>query len=320
MVIRKLNDLFELVRHKRLKTFIVVSANDINTLTAASKAVEENLINAVLIGDEALILPFIKKYPSIQSKIRVIDQPNDEMAASLAIEMVNRGEGDALMKGLITSDKFLKAVLNKEKGLVDTGNLLSHVAVIENKNYHKLLIAGDVAIIPLPNLHQKEIIITYLVRMAKKLGVNQPKVAVIAPTEKEIPSVVSTMDAVELKKMNLSGQIPGCIVEGPIALDVALDVGAARIKGIDNQVAGDADCLLFPNIDAGNVFYKTNTKLASSEAAAVLLGAKVPIVLTSRGDSMLTKLYSMSLAALVGINEKDTARNNRKDKQKITTH
>lgn len=314
MVIRKLNDLFEHARGRSLKTFIIVCANDINTLSSVTRAVEENLIKAVFVGDRERILPFMKNHTSVESKIRVIHQPDDEMAARLSIDMIRNGEGDGLMKGLITSDKFLKAILNKEKGLVDAGSLLSHVAVIENRNYHKLIIAGDVAIIPLPNLQQKEIIIRYLVDVAKKLGVNQPKVAVIAPTEKVIPSVVSTMEAIELKKMNLSGQISECIIEGPLAIDVALDKEAAHIKGIDNAVTGNADCLLFPNIDAGNVFYKTVTKLASSETAAVLLGAKVPIVLTSRGDSILTKLYSISLAALVGINKETYSQNLKTDK------
>jgi len=316
MAIRKLNDLLEYIQDKRVKTFIVVSANDINTLSAVSRAVSEKLINAILIGNEPLIRLFFKKQPSILSKIRIVNQPDDEKAAMLAIEMINKGEGDALMKGLISTDLFIKAILNKENGLVESGSLLSHVAVIENKNYHKLIIAGDVAIIPVPDLKQKEIIIKYLVCTARKLGIDNPKVAVIAPTEKVVPTVVSTIEAEILRKMNLSGQIQGCIIEGPLALDVALDTESALTKGIENVVTGDADCLLFANIDAGNVFYKTNTKLASSEVAAVLFGAKVPVVLTSRGDSILSKLYSLALAALMGLSEKETIRI-RKNKENV---
>jgi phosphate butyryltransferase len=302
MVIRKLKDLIEYIRDKKPLTFVVVSANDINTLSAITKAVGENLINVVLIGNEALIRPYFKEHPSIISGVKIINQPDDEKAAALAIEMIKSGEGDVLMKGLISTDKFMKAILNKEKGLVEPGGLLSHVAVIENKNYHKLIVAGDVAVIPNPDLRQKKIMISYLASVAVKLGIVNPKIAVIAPTEKIIASIASTTDAEILRKMNFSGEIKGCIVEGPLALDLALDKEAASIKGLDNPVAGNADCLLFPNLDAGNVFYKANTTLSDGEAAAVMLGAKIPVVLTSRGDSFLTKLYSIALAALLGLN------------------
>ena len=318
MVFRKLNDILEQIRKNEPQTFIVVCANDNHTLSAVTKAVEDNLLKAVLIGDESLIRLFFKEHHLNKSRYRIINQPNDQLALLLATDMINRGEGDVIMKGLISTDQFIKAILNKENGLVTLGNLLSHVAVIENKNYHKLLITGDVAVIPLPTLQQKEIIIRYLVKTAKILGITNPKVAVIAPTEKVVPSIVSTLDAELLRKMNLSGEIEGCIVEGPFALDVAIDTGAALVKGLNNTVAGDADCLLFPNIDAGNVFYKANTKLASSEAAAVLFGAKVPVVLPSRGDSIQSKLYSMALAAFIGITEKEVNRAG-KLKDNVTT-
>ena len=299
MAIRKLAELFDLVRKNKSCTFIVVSANDAHTLLAVSKAIDENLISAIIIGDELKISSICHDNQIDTSKFRILNQPNDQLGVLHAIEMINSSEGDVLMKVLISTDQLMKAILNKEKGLMVVGQLLTHVAVIENKNYHKLIIAGDVAVIPQPNLNQKHLIINWLVMIAKLLGIEIPKVAVIAPTEKILPSLVSTLDAELLSKMNQEGQIQGCIVRGPIALDVALDPEAAKIKGVSNPVAGDADCLLFPNLDAGNVFYKTNTKLAHSEVAAILVGAKVPVVLSSRGDSIQTKIYSIALGALM---------------------
>ena len=213
--------------------------------------------------------------------------------------MIHQGEGDILMKGLISTDKFIKAILDKEKGLIEPGNVLSHVTVIQNPNYHKLLIVSDVAVLPQPDLGQKVQLIRYMVKAATALGISLPKVAVIAPSEQLLMQLESSKDAAFLSKMGERGQISGCIIDGPLALDLAIDRESAEIKGISGEVAGNADCLLFPNLDAGNVFYKTNMKLAKAVSAAMLVGAQVPVVLTSRGDSTLTKQYSIALASLV---------------------
>jgi phosphate butyryltransferase len=299
MAIRKLNELIKQANENGPQILIVVCANDLHTISAVNEAMNENLIKAVLIGDQSEINSICQANGIDPTRFRIIDQPDNSQAALLAIEMINRNEGDVLMKGLLSTDQLMKSILNKENGLINLGQLVTHVAVIENINYHKLMIAGDVAIIPQPSLKQKEVIINYLVQIANALQIINPKVAVIAPTEKILPSVVSTTDADLLSKMNKNGQIQGCVVEGPIALDVALDAEAALVKGVNNSVAGDADCLLFPNLDAGNVFYKTNTKLADSEIAAILVGAKVPVVLSSRGDSIRTKIYSIALGVLM---------------------
>jgi phosphate butyryltransferase len=213
--------------------------------------------------------------------------------------MIRQQEGDILMKGLISTDKFIKAILDKEKGLMEPGSVLSHVTVIQNPNYYKLMIVSDVAVLPQPDLSQKIRLIGYMVKTAASLGITHPKVAVIAPSEQLLMQLESSRDAAFLSKMGERGQIKGCLIDGPLALDIAIDKEAAAIKGIKGEVAGDADCLLFPNLDAGNVFYKTNMKLAKAESAAMLTGARVPVVLTSRGDSTLTKQYSIALAALV---------------------
>lgn len=299
MAVRKLTELFDLLKEKELKTMIVVCANDLHTIAAVSEAVVQNLVKAVLIGDEAKIGSICLESEIDRSRFSIINQPVEELAARLAAEMINRGEGDVLMKGLISTDKFMRAMLNKEKGITDQGKVVSHVTLVENANYHKLLIVGDVAVIPMPDLSQKVQIINYMVEVANLLGIDCPKIAVIAASELVFLSIPSTTDGALLAKMNDRGQIQGCIVDGPLALDVALDNEAAVIKGLKSPVAGDADCLLFPNLESGNIFYKVNTKLALSESAAIMVGARVPVVLVSRGDSSRVKLLSIALAALM---------------------
>ena len=221
-------------------------------------------------------------------------------ATMKAVELVNAGEGNVLMKGLVTSDKYMRAILNKEKGLMESPNaILSHVSVIESPMYHKLMICCDVAIIPAPDIKQKIAMVNYMIRTAHALDIPKPKVALIAATEQMSFAMPACVDAAIIAKMGDRGQIKGAVIDGPLAIDVAIDKESCEIKKLVSPVAGDADCLLFPNIEAGNVFFKTNTKLGGSELGAVVFGAKVPAILTSRGDSELTKLYSIALAAMI---------------------
>ena len=203
------------------------------------------------------------------------------------------------MKGLCSTDKFLRAILNKETGLLPPKGTLTHCGVLEIPQDHKLLFVGDVAVIPAPDFKQKQVIMDYLVKTAKAVGVETPKVAVIAATEQVLPSQPATIEAAMLAKMADRGQVKGCIVDGPLALDVAIDQESVEIKGLVSPVAGDADCLLFPNIESGNVFYKVNSKLVPDvRQAGILVGAKVPCVLSSRADSIDTKLNSIAIAAM----------------------
>ena len=250
-------------------------------------------------GDSEVIKNVCQEQGYDVSCLKIIHEPNDVRGAQTAVEMIRNGEADVIMKGLVSTDKYMRAILNKEKGLVTPNTTLSHVTVMECPAYHKLLIVSDAAIIPCPDLNQKMSIIKYVTTTAKALGVEKPKVALIAPTEQVLPKVQSTVDAAILSKMGERGQIPGVIIDGPMALDVAVDKEAAEIKKIRSEVAGDADCLVFPNLESGNVFYKTNTKLGGAKVGAVLVGAKVPSVLSSRGDSVETKLNSIALAAIL---------------------
>jgi len=299
MAITKLDQMFEVLKSKTKKRLVAAYANDSHTIEAVSEAVDKGIIDGILVGDEETMRKVCAQLGVDPGKFKLVHEPNESKAAVVAVKLINDGQGELLMKGLVSTDKYMKAILNKETGLMDPGAVLSHVTVIENPLYHKLLIVGDVAIIPLPEFKQKVAILNYLVATAKALGIEKPKVAVVTASEQVLAGMPSCVDAALLSKMADRGQITGAYVDGPLALDAAIDKESAEIKKLSGPVAGDADCLLFPNIEAGNIFYKTNTKLAGAELGAFVAGGRVPCVLSSRGDSAQTKLYSIALAALI---------------------
>ena len=300
MKIEKISDIYEVLKsYTHKKRLVVAYANDSHSIEAVSMAVKAGLIEGILVGDTEVIKKVCKEQGYDETCFRLVHEPNEVRAAEAAVEMIRNGEADVIMKGLVSTDKYMRAILNKERGLVAPNAILSHVTVMECPAYHKLLTISDVAVIPCPDLNQKISMIKYVSITARALGIEKPKVALIAPTEQVLPKVQSTVDAAVLSKMGERGQIAGVIIDGPMALDVAVDKEAAQIKKIGSEVAGDADCLIFPNLEAGNVFYKTNTKLGGSKQGAVLVGAKVPSVLSSRGDSVETKLNSIALAAIL---------------------
>lgn len=299
MNITKLDQLVELVKTKPRKRLVAANANDEHTIEAVNAAVEMGVVDATLVGDTAAIEQVCKKLNIDINKFKIIHETVDVKAAAMSCDLINNGEGDILMKGLLPTDKYMRAILNKEKGLCPPNATLSHVAVIENPAYHKLLIVGDVAIILVPDLKQKQVILRNLVGTAKAIGIEKPKVALVCATEQMSAGMQACVDAAIIAKMAERGQISGAYVDGPLSLDIAIDKETAEIKKLKSDVAGDADCLLFPNIESGNVFYKCCTKFNHAEIGAILMGAKVPCVLSSRGDSAKTKLYSISLAALL---------------------
>lgn len=297
MGITKLDQIIELVKTKGKKRLIAAYANDAHTIEAVNEAVDKGIIEAVLTGDTETIKKVCAELKIDASKFKIIQEADEMKAASLAVKLINNGEGDILMKGLVSTDKYMRAILNKETGLMTPKAVLTHIAVVENPAYHKLLIASDCAIIPNPDIKQKEIIINFMIQTAKAIGIDMPKVALIAATELVSTGMEACIDAAILSKMADRGQIKDAYVDGPLALDVAIDKESAKTKKMTGAVAGDADCLLFPNIESGNVFYKASTKFNNAEIAANVMGAKVPCVLSSRGDSSKTKLYSIALAA-----------------------
>lgn len=297
-MITKLDQMFEVLKSRKKKRLVAAYANDEHTISAVSMAIDLGIIEGTLVGDENEIRKVCKALDIDPSRMTIVHEADEMKATEKAVELINNGEGNLLMKGLVSTDKYIRAILNKDKGLMDKGAVLSHVTVMENPFYHKLLTVGDVAILPAPELGEKIAITNYLIKTAKALGIEMPKVAIIAASEQVSPKMPACVDASIISKMADRGQIKGAYVDGPLALDVAIDKESADIKKVGGMVAGDADCLVFPNIESGNVFYKTNTKLAGGEQGAVVVGARVPAVLSSRGDSTKTKLYSIALAAL----------------------
>ena len=294
------SEIFEELRSRgERKRMIAAWGVDSHTIAAASQAVNLGLADVTLVGDEAMIADACREEGVDPSIFTVIHNPSELSSVAQAVQMVRDGDGDFLMKGLCSTDKFLRAVLNKETGLLPPKGTLTHCTTLEIPSYHKLLFVGDVAVIPAPDIKQKQIIMECLVKTAKAVGVEKPKVAIIAATEQVLTSQPATVEAAMLSKMVDRGQIKGCIADGPLALDVAIDQESVEIKGLVSPVAGDADCLLFPNIESGNVFYKANSKLVPGvRQAGMLVGAKVPCVLSSRADSIDTKLNSIAIAAM----------------------
>ena len=296
----KFEEIFaELQNRGARKRMIAAWGVDSHTIAAAGKAVDLGLVDVTLVGDENMIAEACKEEGIDVAKFTIVHNPNELPAVAQAVNMIREGQGDFLMKGLCSTDKFLRAILNKETGLLPPKGTLTHCAVLENPNYHKLLFVGDMAVIPAPDFKQKQIVMGHLVNTAHAVGIAKPKVAIIAATEQMLAGMPACVEAAMLAKMVDRGQIKGCVADGPLALDVAVSKEAVEIKGLHSEVAGDADCLLFPNIESANVFYKTNSMLAKDvKQAGMMVGAKVPCVLSSRADSIDTKLNSIAIAAM----------------------
>lgn len=297
-MITSFNDLFAELKAKNIcKRMVAAWAVDEHTIEASSKAVDLGIVKVTLVGDSDQIAKVCEFNRIDISKFEIVDIKDELKAVAEAVRMVHDGEGDVLMKGLCSTDKFLRAILNKETGLLPPKGLLSHVGVLESPNYHKLMFIGDMAVIPQPDFRQKVKISEYILKVAKAFGIDKPKIAFIAASEQMLDTMPACMEGAMLAKMCDRGQIKGCIGDGPLALDVAIDKESAEIKKLQSAVAGDADCMLFPNIESANVFWKTNTKLVKGvKQAGMLVGTKVPCVLASRADSVDVKLNSIAEA------------------------
>lgn len=303
MEIKSFNALLDKVKQQSAKRVVAVNGVDESTLKAMHDAVEAGFVSPIVTGDKNIIKETCEKLGINTALYKIYHSDNIDDAVSKAINLVVNGKADILMKGLLPTDIFMHALLSKEYDLIPLHHTLNHVAVMENPNYGKLLIFSDAAVLPYPDLKQKITMVKYLLGTARSLGIESPKLALIAPTEQIITSIPSCVDAAEIANMAQNGQIKGGEVDGPMALDVAVSSKAADVKGISSPVAGSADCLLFPNIDAANVFYKTNTKLTNSELAGIVAGARIPVVVSSRGDSRESKLNSLALASVVNCSE-----------------
>ena len=292
-----LDQLFGKDENRKKKKLALAVAQDEHALQAVKSACVENIIEPVLVGDIEEIKRIADEIKFDISSYELIHKENKIEAVEAAVKVVRATEADILMKGNVATAVLLKGVLNKEWGL-RSNSILSHFALFEIKSYHKLLGITDVAMNIAPDLETKTAILNNAVRYMNKIGIKNPKVAVISAAETVNTGMHSSVDAAIIAKMSDRKQIPDCIVDGPLALDNAISKESAEHKGIVSEVAGDADLLLVPNIEAGNVLYKSLTFFADVKTAAVILGAKAPVVLTSRSDSHKAKLNSIILAAL----------------------
>jgi phosphate butyryltransferase len=296
MELKKLDDLIKIAKQKGKKKLVVAAAEDQHVLEAVRDAVNLGIIEPVLVGDQVKIKEIAKKIDFDISKTEIHNETDPNQASKNAVYLINEGKGDILMKGLVGTSGLLKPVLHKETGLRKS-EVLSHVAIFETPFYHKLLGMSDVAMNIAPELKEKVAIINNAVEVFNKLGMERPKVALLGAVEVVNPAMPSTLDSAALSVMNIRGQIKNCVIDGPLALDNAISKEAAEIKKIESEVAGDADILICPAIEAGNVLYKSLAFLGGATLAAVIMGARVPIVLTSRADSERNKLMSIALAA-----------------------
>ncbi|ERI95297.1 phosphate butyryltransferase [Clostridiales bacterium oral taxon 876 str. F0540] len=297
LMIKSFDEIMEKVKKQQRKRIVVAAAQDEPVLEAVRDAVSEGFIEAILVGDREKIVEIAHKINFNVNDLEIIDEADNTKAALKAVQLVSSGKADMLMKGLLETSTILKAVLNKEIGL-RTGRLMSHVAVFEIPGFDRLIFITDAAFNMYPDLKAKIDILNNAVTVAHAVGIEMPKVAPICAVEVVNPDMPATIDASILSKMNERGQIKGCIVDGPLAVDNALSEEAARHKKINSPAAGKADILLLPNIEAGNVMYKTLTYTTEAKNGGILVGTSAPVVLTSRADSPESKLYSIALAAL----------------------
>lgn len=279
-------------------TVAVAEAGDVQVIEAVTEAVKIGLANFSLFGNQEHIKQLLsekgEEYVNHHA-INVIHTKDDKHAAEKAVKAVSLKQANVLMKGMVSTSTILKAVLNKEYGL-RTGNVLSHVAVFEVNGYDRLIIVTDAAMNIEPDLQQKEQIINNSVAIARAIGIETPIVAPLAAVEVINPSMQATLDAAALTQMNRRGQIKNCTIDGPLALDNAISIDAAKHKGIIGETAGKANILLVPNIETGNILYKSLVYFAKAKVGGIIAGAKAPIVLTSRSDTAESKLYSLALA------------------------
>ncbi len=299
MEIRTLDQLVEQVKLLPKKRIAIAVAEDQNTLGAINEAVEAGFAIAIMIGNKEKILKICNEEGLNPDKFTIINEPDEAKAAIEAVRMVKNNDADVLMKGLVNTDKFLKAVLDKEKGLLPPKTVMSYVCAVELPKYHKLLFVTDTAVLPFPDLEQKIAMVKYSVNMAKKFGITKPKVALLSAVEKVNSAFPATIDYSAICKMVERKQLPDCIIDGPLDLFLACDSESVEIKGVKTPINGDADVLVCPSIEASNIFYKGLMLFAGGELAGLLQGTTKPVVVMSRSESKKSKFYCIALSCLM---------------------
>ncbi|GAB6169025.1 phosphate butyryltransferase [Clostridium carnis] len=300
---KNFDDLLLKLKDCNKKKVAVAVAQDEPVLEAVKAAKERGIADAILVGNKDEIIEIANKIDMDIAQFEIVHEVDIKKATIEAVKLVSTGKADMVMKGLVDTATFLRSVLNKEVGL-RTGQLMSHVAVFEIEGIDRLILLTDAAFNTYPDLKAKIQILNNSVGVAKACGIELPKVAPVCAVEVVNPDMPATVDASLLSKMNDRGQIKGCLVDGPLALDNALSEEAAHHKGVTGPVAGKADILLLPNIETANVMYKTLTYTSKSRNGGLLVGTSAPVILTSRADSFETKVNSIALAALVAESKK----------------
>lgn len=301
-MIASLSQMAEKVRSSGLRHRIAVAwAQDPNTVGSISRAVTEGFAEAIMIGNRDKIIKTCRETGADPDRFTVIEAEDEKKAASMAVNMTVSGEADIVMKGLVGTDKFLRAVMDKEHGLLPSKAVMSYVCAVEIPAYHKLLFITDTAVIPFPDLDQKVAMAEYSIAMARRFGIEKPSVALIGASEKVSSHFPNTLDYSVMCKMAERGQISSCVMDGPVDLFLACDPESVRIKGVDTPLAGDADILLFPSLEACNPFYKSLMLFGRGELAGMICGTSKPVVLMSRSESELSKYYCVALACLMAV-------------------
>lgn len=297
---RSFEEILQFLKDKGIrKTLAVAAAEDEPVLTAVIAAYDAGIIEPVFVGQEEVLIDKIRSLDRNPMDFRIIDRQDPVSAAKYVAEMTANHTIDIPMKGLLQTGQFLKALLNKELGLIPSGALISQASVVEVKKKNRLEIISDCAINIFPDLEQKRKIITNTIFLAKRLGCELPKIAILAPIELVNPDIPITVEASELSEMAKQGLIKDAIIDGPLALDNAISLEAAKHKGIQSEVAGKADILIVPDLLAGNILHKAVAHIAELPTAGIVLGAKCPIVMTSRTDSARDKFNSILLGVML---------------------
>jgi len=299
-MIRSLDQMVEKVLSSGRKHRIAVAwAQDSNTIGAVYKAVAEGFAEALMVGDPAAIRKLCSENNIDHTIFNIISAESETDAAAEAVRLAVSGKADVVMKGLVGTDKFLKAVMDKESGLLVPGATMTYVGAVEIPAYHKLLFITDMAVIPFPDLGQKVAMAGYAIEMARKFGIEKPRIALIGASEKVSRHFPNTSDYAEMCKMAGDGRITDCIMDGPLDLFLACDRKSVQIKGVNTPIDGDADILLFPSLEASNPFYKALMLFAKGEIAGLIRGTTKPVVVMSRSESEKSKYYCIALSCLM---------------------
>jgi phosphate butyryltransferase len=281
------------------KKIAVAIAEDENTIGALIEAQEKGFISPILIGDKRKIEEMLIAENAKLKSFKIVDIPDHTEAANEAVRMVRHDEADILMKGLLGTDKFLKAILNKEKGLLPPKAVMSYVCALELPKYNKLLFISDTAVLPYPDLKQKIAMVNYTIQMTRKFGIEKPKIALIGASEKVDNSFHYCTDYTQICKMVDRGQIPDCTIDGPLDVFLACDKESVEIKGVPTPINGEADALIFPSLESANSFYKGLMLFGEGELAGLIQGTIKPVVVMSRSESQKSKFYCIALSCLM---------------------